>query len=71
MEKFLDMSEKGLWVMNKFSMILFYILAILYCILTLSLLFGFREPKYELQETIYGLKWLGFLALAKTYENEK
>ena len=57
--------------MRKLFIGVYYGLALVYSILTLLLFFGIMEPDYELQETIYSLKWFVFWAIARTYVNEK
>ena len=56
--------------MNKCFAGIWYVLSIVYAILTLLLFFDFIEPQYELQETVFGLKWFVFWAIARTYANE-
>lgn len=70
MERSLNAIKKFLEPINNSMTWIFYVLSFLYCVLTLSLCFGFKEPKYELQETIYSLKCLICFALAKTCKNE-
>ena len=56
--------------MNKYFAGIWYVLSIVYAILTLLLFFDFIEPQYELQETVCSLKWFVFWAIARTYANE-